>query len=91
MCMRSMTLRITCSGQVEPAMMPVRRLVRSKLSKFGSSSSAMNIVGTPYSEVQRSAATAFRVASGSNAGAGITMVAPWDVAARLPITMPKQW
>ncbi len=24
-------------------------------------------------------------------GAGITIAAPWVVAARLPITMPKQW
>ena len=72
-------------------MIPVRRLLRSKLSKFGSSSSAMNIVGTPYSDVQRSAATAFSVASGSNPGAGITMAAPCVVQARLPSTMPKQW
>ena len=86
-----MTLRITCSGHVDPAMIPVRRVLRSKLSKFGSSSSLMNIVGTPYSDVHPSAATAFSVASGSNPGAGITMVAPCDVHARLPITMPKQW
>ena len=32
-----------------------------------------------------------RVAFGSNAGAGMTMQAPWLVAPRLPITMPKQW
>ncbi len=51
----------------------------------------MNMVGTPYSEVHRSCATARSVASGSKAGAGITMHAPWLVAARLPITMPKQW
>ena len=51
----------------------------------------MNIVGTPYSEVQRSACTAARVATGSKVGEGMTMHAPWLVAARLPITMPKQW
>ena len=51
----------------------------------------MNIVGTPYSEVQRSACTAASVAAGSKAGAGMTMQAPWLVAARLPMTMPKQW
>ncbi len=51
----------------------------------------MNIVGTPYSEVQRSSAHAFSVASGSNAGAGMTIAAPCVVAPRLPITIPKQW
>ena len=51
----------------------------------------MNIVGTPYSEVQRSAATACRVACGSKPGPGMTMVAPLVVQARLPSTMPKQW
>jgi hypothetical protein len=51
-------------------MIPVRRLVRSKEPKRGCSSSAMNIVGTPYSEVQRSAWTAARVGSGANASSG---------------------
>ena len=51
----------------------------------------MNIVGTPYSDVHRSAATASSVAAGSKPGAGITMHAPCDVDPRLPITMPKQW
>ncbi len=51
----------------------------------------MNIVGTPYSEVHRSCDTASRVALGSNPCAGMTIVQPFDVHARLPITMPKQW
>ena len=51
----------------------------------------MNIVGTPYSDVQRSAATASSVATGSNEGAGMTTQAPCEVAARLAMTMPKQW
>ena len=51
----------------------------------------MNIVGTPYSDVQRSACTASSTASASNAGAGMTMHAPCDVHPRLPMTMPKQW
>ncbi len=51
----------------------------------------MNIVGTPYSDVQRSSATARSVAAGSKVGAGITIVAPCEVHARLPITIPKQW
>ena len=52
---------------------------------------AMNIVGTPYTAVQRSSATARSVTSGSKPGAGITIVAPWVVQPRLPITIPKQW
>ena len=43
----------------------------------------MNIVGTPYSDVHRSSATARKVAAGSNAGAGITTHAPCEVAARI--------
>ena len=72
-------------------MIPVRRLVRSNSVNVGCSSSAMNIVGTPYSDVQFSSCTACSVATGSNAGAGMTMHAPCDVHARLPMTMPKQW
>ncbi len=52
---------------------------------------AMNIVGTPYSPVHFSSATQRSVVSGSKPGAGITMVAPWVVQPRLPITIPKQW
>ena len=51
----------------------------------------MNIVGTPYSAVHRSACTARRLAAGSNPGAGMTMQAPCVVQARLPSTIPKQW
>ena len=51
-------------------MMPVRRLDRSNSSKRGWSSSAMNMVGTPYSEVQRSAWIVSSTASGSKASAG---------------------
>ncbi len=51
----------------------------------------MNIVGTPYSDVQRSAATASSTARASNASDGITMQLPCVTAARLPITIPKQW
>ena len=86
-----MTCFITSTGQGAPAMIPVRSDDRSNVSKPWSASSAMNIVGTPYSEVHDSAATASRVAFGSNEGAGITMHEPWVVAARFPMTMPKQW
>ncbi len=58
-------------------MMPVRSELQVVGRRSpGSLSSAMNMVGTPYSEVQRSAATACRVACGSNPGPGMTMVAP---------------
>jgi hypothetical protein len=89
--MRETTCFITSTGQGEPAMIPVRRLVRSKESKLGSASSAMNMVGTPYNEVQCSWATACSVAIGSKPGAGMTIVAPCVVQPRLPIVMPKQW
>jgi hypothetical protein len=47
MCIRDDTFFITSIGQGEPAMMPVRRLERSKDAKSGWSSIAMNMVGTP--------------------------------------------
>jgi hypothetical protein len=91
MCMSRCTRFITSTGHGEPAMIPVRRDDRSNDAKSGWSSSAMNIVGTPYSDVQRSAATARSVASASKPGAGITMHDPWVTAPRFPMTMPKQW
>ncbi len=51
----------------------------------------MNIVGTPYSDVQRSASTASSTAPGSNASPGSTMQAPWVAHARLPMTIPNVW
>ena len=91
MCMSEMQCFITSTGQIEPAMIPVRSDVRSWSRNVGWFCIAMNIVGTPYTAVHRSAAIAFSVASGSKPGAGITIVAPWVVQPRLPITMPKQW
>ena len=52
-------------GQGEPAMMPVRNEVRSNSRKRECSSSAMNMVGTPCTAVQRSSAMAWSVASAS--------------------------
>ena len=49
----------------------------------------MNIVGTPYNEVQRCAWTVCRVASGSNPSPGNTMAAPCVMQASAPITMPN--
>ena len=43
-----------------------------------------------YTDVPRSAWIASSVATGSKAGAGMTMQAPCEVAPRLAITMPKQ-
>ena len=91
MCISATTRRIVSIGHGEPAMMPVLRLERSNSPNRSCSSSAMNIVGTPYRLVQRSDATAASVATGSNAGAGTTMQAPCVVQARLPRTIPKQW
>ena len=58
MYMSSTTRRMSGSGQTEPAMMPVRRLETSKRLNILCSSSARNMVGTPYRAVQRSLSTA---------------------------------
>ena len=89
--MSSMQRFMTSTGQIEPAMIPVRRLERSWSANVGWCCIAMNIVGTPYTPVQRSAAIARSVTSGSKPGAGITIAVPWEVQPRLAITMPKQW
>ena len=70
MCICACTRSITAIGQGDPAMMPVRRLDRSNSANRGWSSWAMNIVGTPYSAVQRSACTVCSTASGSKASDG---------------------
>ncbi len=72
-------------------MMPVRRVFKSNFEKSGCSSSAMNIVGTPWTAVHRSFSMAMSVDMGSKCSAGSTMVAPWVMQARLESTMPKQW
>jgi hypothetical protein len=91
MCMRERTCDMTSTGHGAPAMTPVRRVDRSKRSNPACSSMAMNIVGTPYSEVHRSASTASSTASGSNDSLGRTTQAPWVTDARLPITIPNVW
>ena len=53
MCISVTTRRITAIGQGDPAMMPVRSDDRSNSPNRGCSSSAMNMVGTPCSAVQR--------------------------------------
>ncbi len=72
-------------------MMPVRSDETSLFSKAGSSSTARNMVGTPYSDVQRSAAMAASTLGAENQSPGTTMQAPVLVQARLARTMPKQW
>ncbi len=47
MCISETQRRIVSIGHGEPAMIPVRSDERSYCAKFGCSSSAMNIVGTP--------------------------------------------
>ena len=91
MCMRSTHAFITSTGHGEPAITPVRSDERSKRSNSGWASSAMNIVGTPYSAVHCSSSTVSRTCVGSNASEGITIVAPCVVHPRLPNTIPKQW
>ena len=78
-------------GQAVPAMMPVRRLLRSNSAKRGWSSSAMNMVGTPCRPVQRSACTVSNTVRASKPSFGYTMALPWVRQARLPSTIPKQW
>ena len=57
---------MTSTGHGAPAMIPVRRLERSNsLEARVLRAAAMNIVGTPYSDVQRSASTASSTATGS--------------------------
>ena len=90
MCMSLMHRFMTSTGQIEPAMMPVRNDDRSCEPKVGWFCMAMNIVGTPYTPVHFSSAIVRKVISGSKPGAGITMVVPWLVQPRLPITIPKQ-
>ncbi|MNJ66444.1 hypothetical protein D3C77_625230 [compost metagenome] len=70
MCICPITRRITSIGQVAPAMIPVRKLDRSKSPRWGWSSMAMNMVGTPYSAVACSSATVPRVSKGSKASLG---------------------
>ena len=51
MCIFSCASRISDSGQVLPAMMPVRIWEKSVLAKSGCSSMPMNMVGTPLKTV----------------------------------------
>ena len=51
MCIFSMTLRMTSTGQGDPAIMPVYSEVRLTVGNWSWFSMSMNIVGTPYSAV----------------------------------------
>jgi len=84
MCMSFCTRFITSMGQGEPAMMSGAQTGESVLLKLACSSSAMNMVGTPYSEVQRSFSTVASTALASKPSPGKIIHAPWLVAARLP-------
>ena len=90
MCISAITRRITAIGQGEPAMMPVRSEDKSNSVNRGCSSSAMNIVGTPCSAVQRSLATVCSTASGSKPSPQSTLAALCVIAASTPRTIPKQ-
>ncbi len=91
MFIRERTCFMTSTGQGAPPIIPVLRLERSKRAKSGWPSSAMNIVGTPYSAVQRSVSTVSSTAAGSKASPGTTTQAPWVAQARLPSTIPNVW
>ena len=90
-CICATTFFIVSIGHGEPAMIPVRRRLRSKVANSGWSSSAMNIVGTPCSAVQPSSDTAASVAPASKISPGNTIAAPLDTQASTASTMPKQW
>ncbi len=68
MCMSEMQRFITSTGQIEPAMIPVRSEDRSWSANVGWFCMAMNIVGTPYTAVQRSSAIAPQRRPGVEAG-----------------------
>jgi len=89
-CISSTTRRMMLMGQGEPAMIPVRSELRSNSRKRACSSSAINMVGTPWMAAQRSSAMAWSVASASKYSAGITMAAPCATHTMLPRIMPKQ-
>jgi len=46
-CMSRITCFMASTGQGDPAMMPVRKDVRSNMENMGWFNSAMNMVGTP--------------------------------------------
>ena len=72
-------------------MTPVRRRRQVEAVELGVGSSAMNIVGTPYSAVQRSASTASSTCGRvERVGAGSPSSRRASTQPRLPITMPKQ-
>jgi len=86
----SMTSCIVAGGHGEPAMMPVRREDMSYLSKSGWLSSAMYMVGTPYTAVAFSRSMARRTISASKSSIP-TMVQRCVRMAMMPSTQPKQW
>ena len=91
MCIRSTHCFITSTGHGEPAMTPVRSVRQVELVEVGVAE-----LGDEHRRhaVERGAALGLdrlEHGAGSNASAGMTIVAPWVVQPRLPITMPKQW
>jgi hypothetical protein len=74
--------------------MPVRSLSKpwdGTVPLARSSSSATNMVGTPYSAVARSSCTARSEASGLKASLGNRIAEPCVAVAMYPRTSPKQW
>ena len=91
MCMSSTQRFITSTGQIEPAMIAGAERGEVVVGEVG--------VALHGDEHRRDAVhrrapllgDRLQRDPGSKPGAGITMVAPWVVQPRLPITMPKQW
>ena len=90
MCILSTTSCMTLIGQGLPAMMPVRMWLKSVFSKFGCSSMAMNMVGTPWKAVICFSLMQCRPLRGEKAVIGY-MEVPCVMAAVMASTMPKQW
>ena len=78
-------------GHGDPAMIPVRSDVRSKRANSGCCKAAMNMVGTPWRAVQRSASIVSNTDVASNVSAGTIMAAPCVTQVIFASTMPKQW
>ena len=82
---------ITSTGHGDPAITPVRSDDRSNAVEVGVAELGDEHRGHAVERGAPLGLDRCEPCAGSNASAGITIVAPWVVHPRLPITMPKQW
>jgi len=78
----------------EPATIPLLKFSRLYFLCFASYKTlkySINIVGTPYKLVALYFYAASRLFYGSNPSPTIVIAAPLVSAAKLPMTIPKQW